>query len=188
MYPETDAKPILLTKEMLSRALKGAPDVEKEMSALISQLQNKELAEQLLLSPRMALYKTITSSTKADPKFVANVLMQKFTELKRAGFTVESIDEKRTLDMFSAYSKEKITKQAIDELLKEMSLHPESVEDIITVKRLNRIRGKELAALVEEAAKQAGTTDPNQLRGLIMAKYRLNVDGTELNSLLQAKH
>ncbi len=185
MYPETDAKPILITKEHLAAMTKGSPNIEKEKKELASGIENKEIAEQLLTSARLPLYKTIIASTTADPNFVANIIIQKFTELKRGGFSIDSIDEKRLLDLFTAYSKGLITKQAVEELLKEMSLHKESVSDLITVKRLQKIKGRDLEELVLNAAKDvADPSDINELRNLIMAKYRLSVDGAELNAIL----
>ncbi len=185
MYPETDARPILLTKEQIDTAIKSVPNIERERKALLSEIENKGLVDQLLLSPRLQLYKTIIESTKADPNFVANTIMQKFTELKRGGFGVEGIDEQRFVDLFAAYSKKQITKQGVEELLKEMALHKESVADLITVKRLHRITGAELEKLVRDLRNEA--SDPsnvNEIRNIIMSKNRLNVDGSELNALL----
>lgn len=185
MYPETDAKPILITEKRLATAGAATLDIEKEKRKLLSKLQNRELAEQLLLSPKLPLYKSITASTKADPNFVANILIQKFTELRRAGFAVDSIDEDRLSDMFASYANGEITKQAVDELLKEMSLKKESIVDLIVVKRLKRITGDALASLIIDIQRAAGKKmDKDELRNAIMAKYRLNVDGAELNALL----
>jgi glutamyl-tRNA(Gln) amidotransferase subunit E len=188
MYPETDAKPIIITKEHMSAAVKNAPNIEKERKELASKLDNKDIVEQLLLSPRLQLYKNIIGSTKADPAFIANTIIQKFTELRREGFDVEGIEEQRLADLFVAYSKNEITKQAVEELLKEMSLRKESVDDLITVKRLKRIRGKELQEIVTKSMNEIrDPNDMNELRSVLMSKYRLNVDGSELNELLAKK-
>ena len=185
MYPETDARPIFITNEKLKSAGTSSLDVEKEKKKLLAKLQNRGLVEQLLTSPKLPLYKAITSSTAADPNFVANILIQKFTELRRGGFAVDSIEEKRLADLFAAYAKEEITKQAVDELLKEMSLKKESVEDLIAVKRLKRITGDGLSTLIVDIQKSAGKKmGVNELRNAIMSKYRLNVDGAELNAVL----
>ncbi len=188
MYPETDAKPIMITKEHAEAATRSVPDIEKERKALLSVLDNRDIVEQLLLSPRLQLYKTVIGSTKADPNFIANTIIQKFTELKRAGFMIENLDEQRLVDLFTEYGKNQITKQAVDELLKEMALKRESVAELIKLKRLGRIRGKELEALVAESRKNvADPSNVNELRNIIMSKYRLNVDGSELNELLSKK-
>ncbi len=185
MYPETDARPILITKEKLKAAGTSALDVENEKKKLLAKLQNKGLAEQLLTSPKLPLYKAITASTKADPNFVANMLIQKFTELRRGGFAVDSIEERRLADLFSEYADGIITKQAVDELLKEMSLKKESVEDLIAIKRLKRISGDGLSALILDTQREAGKKmTADELRNVIMSKYRLNVDGAELNAML----
>lgn len=188
MYPETDAKPIIVPKEKLAALAKASPDIEKEKKQLLSKLQNNDVAGQLLVSPKLQLYKMIVASTKADPNFVANTLIQKFTELRRNGFAADSIDDKRIVDLFAAYAKEEITKQAVEELLKEMSLKKESVKDLIAIKRLHRVTGEELKLLISNIQKEAGKKmDQNELRNMVMSRYRLNVDGAELNLLLANK-
>ena len=186
MYPETDAKTITITKKQIEAAAKNAPSIEKEQKSIAAAVKNKELAEQLLLSPKLLLFNTIVESTKADSDFVANVILQKFTELRRAGFAVDSIEEARIIELFKEYGSGKITKQAVDELLKCMSLEKETVPNLISIKRLQKITGKDLEKLIEELKGKSGT-DANELRNAIMVKYRLNVDGAELNTLLSGK-
>ena len=119
MYPETDTRPILVTKEMLALAEGSAPDLEGERKGLGDAVGNEALAAQLLLSPRLKLFKLIIQESGADPEFVANILMQKFTELKREGFDCDAIDEENIVELFEAYHRGEITKQAMDPLLRE---------------------------------------------------------------------
>ncbi len=185
MYPETDARPILVTKELLDWARKNAPSIEKEKEWILSKVSNKAVAEQLLTSQKLPLFKSIVKSTKVDPDFLANTLIQKFTELKRGGFGVDGIDEKKLAEVFTLYGSGSITKQAVEELLKELSLEKKGVADVVASKHLERITGKSLERIVEQARKElSDSKDISELRNKIMAKYRLNVDGAELNALL----
>ncbi len=184
MYPETDAKPIRITEKLISEARASAPNLDMEKGSLEKELSDPVLAGRMLMSPRLPLYKRIISSTKADKKFVANVLLQKFTELSRGGVAIEGIREERIIETFDAYANERITKQAIDEILKSLAKKDSDVGSIVKGLSLERISGKRLEELVSSFKSRLKTGDRNQLRNEIMAKHRLNVDGEELNRLL----
>jgi glutamyl-tRNA(Gln) amidotransferase subunit E len=183
MYPETDMKPILITPKMIKAAKESAPDADKMRKKLSKLLSDQQLAERLLTSPKLGLFMSL--STKGDPNIVANVLLQKFVELKRAGFDADSIGEERLSSMFDLYFKGDITKQALDEILKELSKKDADVQTIIKRLSLRRVTGKELKKLVEEAkAKTHGNSDI--ARKELMSKYRLVIDGQELNNMLKS--
>ncbi len=181
MYPETDARPITVTRSMMSDARSVAPDMEREEKALLMQLKDKTFARQMMLSTKLQVYKTIVESVN-EPAFVANTLLQKFTELRRAGFDVESIGEERLIELFEAYSKKKITKQAVDEVLKLLCKQDMPVENIIEKNRLERLGGEALEKIVNQEKRR--TKDKTQMIRKIMSGHRLNVDGSELNSML----
>jgi glutamyl-tRNA(Gln) amidotransferase subunit E len=184
MYPETDVKPVTITVEMLTEAQKNAPNAEKERKHLKSIIKNDVLVEQLILSPRLQLFKTVTQKSKADPEFVANVLIQKLTEMRRNGINVENIKDETLVDIFQYYADGKITKQAVDEALKLVSKDNTSLDLLLQKASLLRIKGKELKSLVDNARKEKKDIPADELRNKIMSKYRLNIDGSELNALL----
>ncbi len=182
MYPETDARPISVTKKMVDVANAMAPSVEAQQSELVAQLKDANLTRQLMLSQELQTYKAIARKVK-EPSFIANILVQKLTELRRAGFDVDSIGDDRLIEIFELYGRKRITKQAVEEVIKHLSKKDRPVEEIIEERRLQRIRGKELRKLVAEQ-QQGGQKDKPALIKALMAKYRLNVDGSELNSML----
>ena len=184
MYPETDARPIRINRSMIEEAARNAPDMDKEKEYVGSLVKNRAIAEQLIRSPRLQTFKMIVEVTKADPGFVANTMLQKFTELRREGFDVDGISEKGLFELFGAYEKEKITKQAVEEVIKALAKSGTPVDGIIAELSLERIRGKELKALIEKEKGANKAKNSGELRSIIMSKYRLNVDGSELNGLL----
>ncbi|MCL5433499.1 MAG: Glu-tRNA(Gln) amidotransferase subunit GatE [Candidatus Marsarchaeota archaeon] len=188
MYPETDAKPIIITKEMLDEAARNAPDIEKMKERLYKELSNKNIADQLLTSNKLVLYLNIIKESKADSDFVANILMQKFVELKRGGFDVDNINIINIIDLFKIYKKDEITKQAVEELLKILSKRKESIDisKLIKENKLERIKSKELDNLIEKVSKEINSKDIEKLRSIIMSKYRLNIAGDELNIKLKS--
>jgi glutamyl-tRNA(Gln) amidotransferase subunit E len=184
MYPETDARPIRVDKRMMSEALRNAPDIGKERKYIESMIKNKAIAEQLIRSPRLQTFKLIVEVTKADPEFVANTMLQKFTELRREGFEVDDISEKGLFELFGAYKMEKITKQAVEEVIKALAKGSRPVDEIISELSLARITGKALKSLIEKERASGKAKNSGELRSSVMSKYRLNVDGSELNGLL----
>jgi glutamyl-tRNA(Gln) amidotransferase subunit E len=187
MYPETDVKPIVITDDLRKLAKANAPDVDKTRTYLKSVIKNESLVEQMLLSPRLKLFKIIVEKSKADPEFIANVLIQKLTELKRNGINVDSIKDGSIIEIFGLYANEKITKQAVDEILKIASKDPDNLQSSISKLSLFRIKGTALTELVEKVRKENPGVTNDQLRDKMMSRYRLNVDGAELNRLLEKK-
>ncbi len=187
MYPETDVRPILITKKLIEHAGKNAPDIKRLTESLERELRSKTLARQMMLSYRLGLYINISKGTKADRGFIANTLLQRFTELSRDGFDADSIPIKSLKEMFAAYASGALTKQAIEEVLKLMS-KGERPEKAINSKELKRIKGKELMELVD-AARVANpkAADAMIMQG-IMQEHRLNVDGEELKEAVSKRH
>lgn len=187
MYPETDVKPILVTNDMINNASANAPNVEKERKFLKSLVKNNAILEQLLLSPRLQIFKRITERTKADPEFVANVLIQKLTEMRRNGIDVDRIEDDAIDGAFKAYADGRITKQAVEEVLKLSMKHGVNIDLIIKESDLGRISGKELKEIISKERKESRNAKTDELRSRIMSKYRLRIDGSELNRELGKK-
>lgn len=187
MYPETDAKPIRVTKAMIEHAKANAPNADKQLAYLNSLLKNPTTVKQMLFSPRINLFRDVVSKTGADPEFVANVLLQKFVELRRENLDVNSISEARIIELFQEYKQARITKLAVEELLRHLAQRDEAVASIIKREALTRITGQELESIVKLAISSNKGASTEELRTLIMSKYRKNVDGSELNTLLSTK-
>ncbi len=179
MYPETDTRPILVTRQMLSAAKKAAPDLDTERKGLGSMVKNEAIAAQLLMSPRLKLFKLVVQESGVDPEFAANIIMQKFTELRRDGVDCDAIGENDVVALFDAYHEGKITKQALDPLLRELAEGGKDVGALIKRLKLEKLSIAELKALVD---KEKGKSREEITRS-IMSKYRLVVDGKELNEL-----
>ncbi|MGI0100337.1 MAG: Glu-tRNA(Gln) amidotransferase subunit GatE [Candidatus Micrarchaeaceae archaeon] len=183
MYPETDIKPIRITKDMIDAASGSAPNIERERAGLKSLVKNDVLVGQLMMSPKILLFRSVVEKSDADPEFVANILIQKLTELKRAGVAVDSIKDISIIGIFSMYANGRITKQAVEEML-SLAASGDDIEKLLEKNSLERIKGKKLAALVSKARKENGKASGEELRRIIMSTYRLRIDGSELNVLL----
>ncbi|MGC8651784.1 MAG: Glu-tRNA(Gln) amidotransferase subunit GatE [Candidatus Micrarchaeia archaeon] len=186
MYPETDMRPVLVTEGMLKRAENAKPDIKKVLKALKKRVGG-QLAMQLVRSTKLLQFEHLSSVSKAGQKFIANLLLQQFTELRRNGYDVDAVSDEHIAELLDAYSKGTITKQAVPEVLKVLSSKGGSVEHIIISNKLGRIRGKELAEIIKEASKELKGGNKAAMVEYIMSRYRLNVDGSELNALMKKK-
>ena len=184
MYPETDIKPIKITPNALPSAEKSAPRLDQEVSALSKDLKDAQLANTLILSGKLPLYKAIAAGTSVDRRFIASVLLQKMTELRRKGYAVDLIRDEDIIAVFQRYDGGTVTKQAIEEVIKALSEGHTDIDKIIADGSLRRISGKALKDLVSSFSKTVQSSSKDDLRNRIMAKYRLVIDGEELNRII----
>ncbi len=184
MYPETDIKSLVITDDMMKNSKEQAVDIEKMKSLLKKELGRDNLAKQMIMSHRLGLYLTLSKSTTADKPFIAHILLQKFRELSRNKFNIDNITDTEFIKLFDIYSKGIITKQGIEEILKQMS-GGKTVLCIIEEKEFKRITGKELIRIVGKIKHDKPSMSNNNIIKEVMQKYRLNVDGNELNSLIK---
>lgn len=185
MYPETDIEPINITDKIIESAERAMPKMEDALKRLEQELSDKELAKQMLLSPRYALYKKIRENNYDNLKFAANILLQKFKELERNNVDVNSIEDESIIEMFLELSNKHITKQAIDLILKiSASNSDKKISDIIKEHSYERISGKKLHEIIAKFIANNPNANKELLKKMIMSKYRINIDGEELNSAL----
>ncbi len=188
MYPETDIKPIYVSDEMLISAQERRISVEEERSKLKSELDSEDMAERMMLSTELPLYREITKNASIDKQFVANILLQKFRELQRDGVDVESIENERIKQIFEMFSEGAVAKQAVEQLLRLAAKEPKAaITEIIKANALGRITGKKLEEMVSKELKGRDLSDRSALPLFIksfMSEHRLNVDGSELNGII----
>ena len=179
MYPETDANPIKVGKDLYKSILDTTIYAEERMGRIRKGLQNQQLAEQLISSPRLPMYEYVTSKSKCDRLVIAATILEKLKELERSGTEVD-MKEDVMVDIFDRYGRGEITKAGIGEIIKGMPRSASDVDSAIAKKSLARISGDRLKELVEG---MHGKAKGDVMRE-VMSKYRLNVDGEELRSML----
>ncbi len=182
MYPETDVRPIPIGAAVHAEAKRQAVDVEKTVRRLAREIKNKQLEEQMLWSQQLGLFTQIVEKTGVEGSTVATVLLDKMTQARRMGKNVDNISDAAMLRIFDEYAKGRITKAAIEELIKQAPETAEAVSGAIRSGKLERIKGRELEKLVREAKKGRGGEEAVRE---IMSKHRFNVDGDELNRLVK---
>jgi len=185
MYPETDEKPILVDHKQYEEIKKSVPSIEGIEGRLMNEIGNKQIVEELIRSPKLQDYFYIAGKIRGDYQLIAITLLQKMKELKRLGKEVEKVSNDTLVCIFERYKDRIITKQAFEPIISAIPRSCADVDKIIEEQNLTRISGNKLVELVrgeiEKGAKQKSLIISN-----IMSKYRLNIDGEELNDVVDA--
>lgn len=194
MYPETDVVPIVITPNYLQSLKRSLPeDPETVIKKIASTGIAENLARELFLSGRTRLYLDALDHVPAT--LAASTLIETTQYLKREKADMDSIDDMRFLDLFIAVGKNRLAKEAIPDVLIELSASPQlSVQDAVTRLGITSVDKAELERIVDtiiesrkEFIKQQGERALGGLMGLVMKEARGKADGKLVNDLLQKK-
>jgi glutamyl-tRNA(Gln) amidotransferase subunit E len=179
MYPETDLPPIKITIELVKRAEEIAKvSLEGKLSELISMGLSRDLALQLIKSPHLEKFEEYVARFKSvPPQLIAVVLLNVARALSREG--VEITEEKLT-SVFEALDKRIITKEAVEEVLRNMK-PGESAEEVARRLGLVRLSYEEVKKIVEEVAREVGR---EKALGEVMRRFRGRVDVEDVKRAL----
>lgn len=180
MYPETDSFPIGVDAGWYKEVSDRVPSLEAEKERLYMEIGNQQIAEQMLVSQKLDSYKRLVNETKAEPLMVATTLLDRMTELRRSGVDVDSVGEDAIRRILSLYAEGRITKAAIAELFKPVPHTDGDVDAAVKRLGLERLSGDRLLKVLEEFRGESKATAVKK----VMARYRLKVDGDELNRVL----
>ncbi len=183
MYPETDVRPIALDSQKYEKIKKEIVNVGSVIAKLEKEIENPQLAEQMLWSPYLGLFNEIVGKTGVAGNVVAPILLEKTRQIRRMGIDVEKLGAEAMLHIFRLYKEQRLTKAAIEEIMKHTPYTKGEVARLVKEKDLGRISGGSLKKIVSKAAK--GGRGREEIIKEIMGTYRLNIDGEELNRLLK---
>ncbi|MDE1768872.1 MAG: Glu-tRNA(Gln) amidotransferase subunit GatE, partial [Candidatus Micrarchaeota archaeon] len=184
MYPETDAKPIVVEHAYRKKILDDTIFAQERIAKIREELGgNLQIADQLIGSPKLQIYEYIASRSKCDKLVVAATLLERMKELERGGLRID-IDDDVMVEIFDKYPEGRLTKAGIVEVIKEMPKSEKEIESVLKKKSLERISGNKLKELIKET----GMKGREDVIRAIMSKYRLNVDGEELSIMLGGKN
>ncbi len=184
MYPETDVLPVTIEKRVREEAHTISPDIERTLSEFKRELGSEELANQMLASYRLDLYKKLSSETKAEKKFIANILLQKFVELSRNGYKTDSIEEAELVKAFKEYASGKITKKGVEELIKGLAEGGKTSE-IIYKSHLKKKTMAEIKQIIEGIKRREPSIPKERIISRVMAEYGTVVDGEEVKDMVE---
>jgi glutamyl-tRNA(Gln) amidotransferase subunit E len=194
MYPETDIPLIQVPPETLEKLRGEIPEPwEKQVADFTLKYDlPRQLGEPMFDSDRKDLFERVIESAKLSPRYVASVLIDTFLSLSRNGIPVESIDDETILQIFEALSAGKFAKEALPEILRQISAQPRmSLEDALSKSAFGMIGEAELSKVIDEVIQQnielvnaKGASAHSLLMGKVMQRVRGKAEGKLVNETL----
>ncbi|MEM1745760.1 MAG: Glu-tRNA(Gln) amidotransferase subunit GatE [Candidatus Nezhaarchaeales archaeon] len=198
MYPETDVRPIIITKDRLERLSRLLPEMpEQKLRRFIEEYGlSKDLALLMINSYRLDLFEKIVSAVpQVSPTLIATTLEYTWKNLKREGFPLDQIDESKLLELFRIVGQGLIAKEAIPEVLKAMAENPNApVVEVVEKLGFKAVSLDEVRSLVdrvieENAAfiKDKGEKAFKLVMGKVMSILRGKIDGKLVSDIVKER-
>jgi glutamyl-tRNA(Gln) amidotransferase subunit E len=197
MYPETDVPPLPISSQRLERIKRTLPELpETHLARLQTEYNlNKKLASQLQNSKYHSLFERIARETSIPPTFIAATLTETLRSLKREGIAVDGLSTSSLFDLFSAVNNNLVAKEALPQVLQWMVEQQQPDPHVaIDALGLKLIPLEQLDSVVDAVLKenhdlimtrQQSAIGP--LMGVLMKKYRGQIDAKALSQLLTTK-
>ena len=179
MYPETDLPPVRITFEILKKAEEVARvTLEGKLKELTSRGLSRDLALQLVKSPHLEKFEEyLQKFREVPPQQIAAVLLNISKALAREGV---EITEEKVESVLDALNRRVITKEAVEEVLRNMK-PGESAEEAAKRLGLLRMPYDEVKKIVADVAAQVGK---EKAVGEVMRRYRGRVDVEDVRRAL----
>lgn len=182
MYPETDVRPVVITKDRLDRISRNLPELpEEKVKRYVEQFGlNNELAEDLVSSPDFILFEKIISDTNLRPKIIASYILNTFRTLRRNDVNVDIIPYAKIIELLKLLEDGKIAKEALPEITEKIAKDPSidisSFSSTFTVEDLDRLI-KEIISKKHDFIIERGERALSPLMGVVMKEVRGKIDG-----------
>jgi len=197
MYPETDIPPVPITREYLERLRRELPlGWEEQVGALMGRFGlGRQLAEQILDSDMLELFEAVAGRGKLPPTFVASLLTEGLTALRREGLQTGGIDEGVLHDLFLSIEEGRVAKEAALDILRTiLKGQARSVREAVDALGLRPMSEEELQRVVDEVLRanralisQRGERALGAIMGEVMARVRGRIDGATVSSVVKRK-
>jgi glutamyl-tRNA(Gln) amidotransferase subunit E len=193
MYPETDALPVRITKQLLEEV--EEPELPEEKLNRYSQWGlSEDLAKQMLHSEDMPVFERLVKKfNKVNPTTIAMSLLSATDEIRKRYDTVSAFLNDNHFDQtFGLLDKDKIAKEAIIEILAYLSKNPTAnAEEVAEKLKLKKISINELKKIIdkimEENKELAEKKQFGVIMGFVMRKVRGRIDGEIVSNELKKK-
>jgi len=174
MYPETDIRPIPVTRKLLS--VKIPESFEKKKKKFMKIGLSEEQADQIIRSLHLSLFEECLG-IKTNYKKVANILLSDLKDLKRRGVDTDKIKNEDLKKMF--LNLDKIPNESIEYVLINLSKGKSFEESLppfkpMSILELDNIINK---LIDKDLVKREGEQSFKKLMGPVMAEVRGKIDG-----------
>ena len=195
MYPETDVKPVKITKEKIKSIQNNLPEMpDKKHKRFMKEYKiNNEQTKQILSSGYEDDFEKLVKKYPNLKNVVIRTYLNTFSELENENIDISFITEEILLKVFSGLSKNTYSKEAIPDILRYLSEKPdEPVEKAVKSCGLEKTDTKEIEVLAKKIVneridfvKQKGLGAVGPLMGVIMQQLRGKADGKVISEILR---
>jgi len=179
MYPESDIKPIRITKDMISQI--KIPELLTERAVNIEKKYNldQKLSREIIsLNIPFDYY---LEKYKLNPSLIAELLIETPKEIKaRFNINPEKLTQKDFDFVFKALEEKKINREAAKDILLDISQ-----EKHIDLNKYKQADNKEIENRLKEIINENKNASFSALMGIIMAEFRGKISGKEVSNLLK---
>jgi glutamyl-tRNA(Gln) amidotransferase subunit E len=203
MYPETDVRPVKITDKRLKRIKKDMPETikHKEKRFIKDYNLSPDLAYQITRSVNITIFENIIKETSVSPTLVAATLENTLVSLHRDRVPTDNLQDIHFLDLFRLVEQNKLSTQAIPEVLTYLANNPSSSVDTALEKTgMSMASSTEVSDTIrriiqerEDYIREQGERSIGGLMGVVMKELGGKVDGKiakeilskEINKLLK---
>ncbi|MHA1110534.1 MAG: Glu-tRNA(Gln) amidotransferase subunit GatE [Promethearchaeota archaeon] len=197
LYPDTDSREIPISKEKIEAIRVNLPRYPWEaMAEFVSKYKiPKESLNQLTLDGNLKLLEDILNVYSGKPTIVVSTLLETIKTLRRDGKPVENLTDSHFIQVFTLLDKKKIAKEAIEEVLSNISEKPTAkIEQIVKEMNITTMDTMELKKIVQKIIpqfssmikeRQMGAMGP--IMGVVMKEVRGKIDGKLVSQAVKSE-
>jgi len=195
MYPETDVQPVRITLDLLQKMKKNLPErpEEKRRRFIEEYKLNAEQTKQILASGYEKDFERLVKRFPEYKNVIIRTFLNTFPELEAKDVDIGKITEDVLIDVFSAFSKDRYSKEAIPKILKCLAQNSKTtLENAIKSCGLGTTDATDIEEIIRkivseriEFVKQRGMDALGPLMGIVMKELRGKADGKLINKILK---
>lgn len=181
MYPETDVKPIKITKERIEKIRKQLPKLLTEKAEEYAKKYkiNIDLAEQLIHKKNYEKY--VKEFNKLDSQLIAYVLIEVPKEIKkRFKLDVSKLQDKDFEEVLEYLNERKINNDGLMEILIKKIKNEK-----IDLKQYKAVSAGNLEKEIKEIISKKPGLSIGAYMGIVMEKYRGKVEGKRVMEIIK---
>ncbi|MFW9948694.1 MAG: Glu-tRNA(Gln) amidotransferase subunit GatE [Candidatus Thorarchaeota archaeon] len=195
LYPDTDSPAIINTVEEIDNIRQNLPkypwDIIEEYSKKYKTEQR--MIKDLIFNEKLELFERLINIYPKNPSIILSTLLETTLALKRDGKEIENILDSDLEEIFKRLRDNKISKEAIEDIMILKSQSPElTINDIIDDLGIKSVSIQNLKAIIknivvqnEKIIKERQLKAMGPLMGDVMKKVRGKVDGATVSEELK---
>ncbi len=194
LYPDTDSPYYPVDPKWIQEVDEKLPPYPWEQIDELARQFGLTIAmvEELVYEGRKELFDHIVAQGH-PATLVASTLTQQLSALRREGAPIDHLTDGHFIEVFTALKQGKFSKEAIFDVLKVLSEHPDKpIDAIVKELGLGRVTEEEVIAIIDQVIEERRDfilKNPDRalkpLMGPVMKEVRGKMDGKKVNQLLR---